>query len=906
MQVEGNETGTVEQVLQLIDQPAWHLSATSFEVLFSNQIANDVCKDSLHPNEHWLDSVVAADRPVVFSKLEVIEQRESFRQRFSLQMSDDSVRTFDGRFNLIRSASDVPLGIVCIATEVFEENRVQQQLKEAREIYQSLVESLPICVFQKDARGRRTFANRRYCEFVGKPLNEIIGKTDEELFDKETAARNRAADSQVMETGQPFHEVQSQSLADDANDGRYFEVLKSAITNADGRRVGIQAMLWDVTDRQKAEEALRDAKHLAELANQAKSNFLANVSHEIRTPMNGIIGMAELLQDTKLDQVQSGYLNLIQLSADSLLLLINDILDFSKIEAGKLELRAEPFSIRDSLGATARSLAVRSHAKQLELILSVDENVPDRLIGDISRLRQVIVNLVGNAIKFTQEGEVSINVTAQHRDDQSARVRFEVCDTGIGIVPEKQSTIFGDFVQADSSTSRRHGGTGLGLAIASKLVSLLGGKLRVNSKPGEGSRFFFSVDLTIDQLDHPEPGDQLAGYSALVAVKNTNHSKSLCNLLKSWGMKVYPILNTDDPAEVLERLAKEGDVINVGFVDSSFNYGTKGLAINRFAADDRLEKTDWISLIPAREDSVKKHAESRRIAGEILKPIVHGELFGLLISALGLDDASTVDTGTSEDTRISATRSLSVLLAEDNLVNQTLAVTLLKKAGHKVSVAADGAQAVLLFKQNNFDLILMDIQMPDVDGYEATRQIRQLEQSLPGHVNIVALTAHAGDDDRRRCLEAGMDEYLTKPIRAQQLYEMIDKVTGHRTAVARKKQANANTEGTIDWEHAFATVGGDKTLLRELIKAFLHDHPRMLQDIRDGIAWDDPQHVQISGHGMKDTLSHLGAREAAIFANELETMGHDKNLANAAIAVQKLQQSLQRTEHEMKRFMERT
>ena len=528
---------------------------------------------------------------------------------------------------------------------------VSEELRQARAAYQSIVDSLPLNLLIKDSQGRRVFANKSYLDLRGSSLDEVLGKTDFDLFPQALAEQFSDDDAAILKSGEAMHDVEKHQLPDGQQ--RWIERTKSALRDADGKIVGVQVLFWDVTDREKALIDSREARDAANAANQAKSDFLANMSHEIRTPMNGIIGMTDLVLDTELTPTQRSYLQMSQESGESLLAIINDILDFSKIEAGHFELDPAPFDPRDSLGDAVRSLTTRAQSKGLELEFSVAPEVPQMLEGDQGRLRQVIVNLIGNAIKFTDRGEVVLDVSCQSKSQSTCTLRFSVRDTGIGIPADKQARIFEDFQQADRSTTRSHGGTGLGLAISSQLVELMGGRIEVDSATGRGSTFHFTVDFPI--------------------VKSTDHEQTP-------------------------------------------NAPALDVASNQLPSDAPTQKAE------------------------------------------------------------SPLESVRVLLAEDNKVNQTLATKLLEKLGCHVTVVENGSQAVATLSENEFDVILMDVEMPEMDGISATKEIRRREQDSQQRIPIVALTAHAIVGDRERCLASGMDDYLSKPVRINEIKTMLTKI----------------------------------------------------------------------------------------------------------------------------------
>ena len=777
------------------------------------------------------------------------------------------------------------IGFLLIGTDNSARKQVEaermlldQRLRDQQFYTRSLIESTIDALMTTDPRGIITDVNKQMEALTGCTRDELIGAPFKSYFtDPERA---EAGIKLVLSEGK----VSNYELTARARDGKETVVSYNAATFYDRDRSlkGVFAAARDVTERQQFVQALQDKNIELQAANVAKREFLAVMSHEIRTPMNGILGMTGLTLNTELTALQRDYLEVVKSSAESLLTLLNDLLDFSKIEAGKLELESTEFDLRDMLGDTMQTLVTRASEKGLELALHIRPDVPDALLGDPHRLRQIVVNLVGNALKFTEHGEIAMHVEYDATVDGQALIRFAVVDTGIGIAPESHTSIFSAFEQADASTTRRYGGTGLGLAITSQIVELMGGTITLQSELGQGSTFSFTARFGVQ----PERRDlaqlpELTGLHVLAVDDNETNRMILRELFTSWHMDVVV---ADSASKALVELAaaqRAGHPFTLVVTDLMMP-DMDGFSLAERVKDDPVLCDTRIILLTSagrREDA--QRCRELGVSAQLSKPVKHSLLLDTILETLGGHRRKVPVAMVT----VPRQRPLRILLAEDNAVNQRVAVANLESWGHTVTVANDGMVAVEAVVRASFDLILMDSRMPRMGGFEATAAIRQLERETGGHVPIVAMTANVMKGFGKECLAAGMDGYVAKPIRLEELVaamaaavpDLLLNVSGSPVHVEKNPTPTAGGDGPFDAVALLATARGNRAFAVELSKLCTElDGPRLCAELAVAAEQGDLGGVEAAAHGIKGLAGEVHAAKAYRLARVLEDSARGK------------------------------
>ena len=744
-----------------------------------------------------------------------------------------------------------------------------------------------------DACGNITYANDLFCQISGYGITELIGRnhriigsglmpkaffenlwstiTRGQVWNGEICNRNRCGSTYwVNATIVP--------LLDDLGSIKQYIAIRT-----------------DITARKKAEEELLRAKDAAEQANRIKSDFLANMSHEIRTPMNGIIGMTDLALDTELTAEQGDYLRMVKLSAHSLLQIINDILDFSKLEAGRLDVERIGFSLEKTVHEVVRAQAVQAHAKKLELLLTIAPDVPERIVSDPGRLRQILVNLIGNAIKFTHTGEIEVAVTRQNSaDDPMVDLRISVRDTGIGIPADKFNAIFDAFSQVDTSTTRKYGGTGLGLSISSQLAQLMGGALRLESELGKGS--IFHVDLRVP-IAAPGRNSQrsapaaLTGLRVLVADDNATNRSILVGVLKNLGMLPVAVSGGGCALAELDRAARAGEPYALVLLDVQMPDMNGFDLARQIKQEPGLAGAAVVMLTSEGRRGDASRCRELGVASYLVKPVSQAELQRAIGKALSLPEDGDAPLITRHLLRES-NRPLRLLVAEDNRVNQALALRLLEKQGHQVTIASNGIETIEQWKAASFDAILMDVDMPEMNGYEATEFIRKREEGTGQRVPVIALTAHAMRGTREKCLLHGMDGCLTKPIDTELLWRELESLGDRADAPAALNPAPAAARQVIDFAKLRKSMDDSAEMFDDIRSIFLRDLPVELAGLRAGVAANNVVEVARRAHTIRGMVAILSAERAHDAVAEIEQRAGKGDLAPALATLEATLQQL--------------
>lgn len=820
----------------------------------------------------------------------VVETRTNFETTEEFQTATGQLRYTHVVKSPVYDATGSLVGIQGIFSDVTEKVQAERELIQTKARLQEVLDAATqVAIISTDVHGSIVLFNTGAERMLGYSKEEMLGKTPEVFhLPSEVLARGAQLSREFRREIRGFNVFVEYARRGDheerewtyvRKDGSQIRVLLSVTAKHDhnGHVNGFLGIATDITARHLAEAELMKAKEAAEAANRAKSDFLANMSHEIRTPLNAIIGMTELVRDTELNGTQREYLGMVQEAGESLLAVINDILDFSKIEAGKLSLERIGFNLRELLGDTMKSLALRAHRKSLELACHVAAVVPTAVEGDPHRLRQVVVNLVGNAIKFTERGEVVLDVDVERATEDEIVLHFQVTDTGIGISPDQLHTIFEAFEQADTSTTRRYGGTGLGLAISSRLVELMRGSIWVESEVDRGSTFhflvrFWNATAPVDDAETTIYPTILKGLNVLIVDDNATNRRILVEIMNNWTMNPVAVACVSDALVELRSKSEAGNPYALVLTDANMPDKDGFELARKIHENPMLCRSMVMMLTSGDRPNDLKRCKEYGVASYLIKPVKQSELLDAILAAIGDQSALSNAQDQSPGASRKSARPKSILLAEDSVINQKLAIGLLEKWGHRVTVANDGHEAVMLSGQLAFDAVLMDVQMPEMDGLDATRAIRQRELLTGQHLPILAMTAHAMKGDRERCLEAGMDDYLMKPIRAEQLFQALERI-GMEKSPAPPNEIQlpkpASEKDHVDWDFASQAVNFDDELLLHVVEAFREECPQLIETMRRSIAAAEWKQYQRAAHTLKSGMRMFGV---VSLANEIERL----------------------------------
>jgi two-component system sensor histidine kinase/response regulator len=856
---------------------------------------------------NYADIMLPEDRPAtreaVFTAL---GERRMYEAEHRIRHKDGSIRWIWARGHGVFAPDGSLRFIEGLNLDMTSRKQSEEALRESEERFRGTFENAAVGIAHVHPTGQLLRVNETCCAIVGYSREELLGNNFLDFTHPDDSATTTELFAGLLRGDSLGYTLEKRYLRKDGSPV-WAQVAVSLQRDAAGRPAYAIGVIQDISERKRLDADLRRAKEAAEAANRAKDEFLANVSHEIRTPMNAILGMAELTLDTPLTDEQRGYLNIVLSSAEGLLSLINDLLDFSKIEAGRLELEEADFSLRTVLNQTLRALALRAHKKGMELACQVEQDVPDGLVGDGNRLRQALLNLIGNAIKFTEAGEVIVRVCAPETAHQSVVIDFEIADTGIGIALEKQQTIFQAFAQADSSTTRRYGGTGLGLTISSRLVEMMGGEITVESELGRGSTFRFSARFgrssRLAAAPAQPPVVDLHGLRVLIVDDNATNRTILQGWASAWGMA--PTATADVPAAMsaLWRGVASKEPFALVLLDARMP-GTDGLELAKgISQTPELSACRIILLTSDDRPGDARRLRALRISAVLMKPVQQEELLDniyrvLSHGAVGTETAKSIRT-TAPDTvhepaapaaAERSSRRLKVLVAEDNKFNQQVIQRMLERRGHTVRVVSNGTETLAALEQSECDLLLLDVNMPEMDGFEVIQTIRKREKTSGNHLRVIALTALSGKRDRERCIEAGMDDFLAKPVRAAEVYAALERVIAAHPNV--QPHAPAGNSALIDPAIVLSGCAGDAALLADMIQLYEEEAPHLLARVEAAVRSSDAEQLRTAAHSLRGVVSSFSTR-AAEAAEVLEQLGIDKRAGDSSEQYKVLSQAVQ-------------
>jgi len=764
--------------------------------------------------------------------------------------------------------------------DITERKNIEKKIDNQINFLQKLIDSIPNPIFYKDIKGAYIGCNKAFEKYSGINKEKLIGKTLMELnYPEEEISLHLTYDKELFNN--PGQRTYGSNFISHKGINKSIIIKKATFTNSDGAVAGIVGVVMDITEQKQAEEVMKKAMEDSDAANRAKSDFLANMSHEIRTPMNAVIGMTDLLLDTELTQGQRELLEITKTSADSLLKIINDILDFSKIEAGKMDFEKIEFDLRITIEDTVDTLAIKANEKDLELLCMINHDVPYLLCGDPGRLRQILLNIIGNAVKFTEKGEVSVIVELEHEDESNATLRFSVTDTGNGIPEDKMEKLFKSFSQVDSSKTRRYGGTGLGLAISKNLVEMMGGSIGAKSQEGKGSIFWFSIIFEKQSRIVPDIQTKLVGtinQRILIVDDNKTNCLILSKMFNFWGFRHDKAFGAKEALNKLYDGIKQNNPFTIAVLDMHMPE-MDGETLGKVIKNDKNLKNTMLIMF----SSFGKRGDVNRMkeigfSAFLTKPAKGSQLYDCLISVIHEGRVEPYNRrivtrfSIAEDKK----KKLRILVAEDNIPNQKLFFMMLNKMGYKADIVNNGREVIESLQQNKYDLVLMDVHMPEMDGFEATRLIRDKEIETGQHIPIIAMTADTMYGDKELCIKAGMDDYISKPVSPDKIINAIEKVVFNKENNMEK--ITAYKKSVFDMNTLMKRLDINEELVGEIMDVYLNDTPIQLLRLREYFEKGDILLIQRTAHSIKGASANFCVGTINKTAQDIEIAAKQGNL----------------------------
>jgi PAS domain S-box-containing protein len=799
--------------------------------------------------------------------------------------------------------------LIDIIFKYFEQNeKNESELFVYDDKFKYFANNIQDVLFQTDAKGKWIFLNSRWTEMTGLDVNESIGKSYRSFIHQEDININDSNFKDLIEKKVEYNRYQVR-FKTNTEKFIWVEIYSKLLYDKNGKILGLFGMIFDITDKKEAELEMIKTKEAAEDATRAKSEFLAIMSHEIRTPMNGVLGMTGLLLETNLTPEQREYLETIRVSGDTLMTLINDILDFSKIESGKMELEENPFEVKECIEDAFELLAPEAVKKRLDLLHLIQSEVPDFIIGDVTRLRQVLVNLVNNAIKFTEKGEVFVGVEKIFQEDNIITLQFSVKDTGIGIPEDKVDKIFQSFSQGDSSTTRKYGGTGLGLAICKRIVELMGGKIWVENRKEEGSTFYFTMKTKVSNINPPKiflksSMPALKNKRVLIVDDNETNLQILTLQCKNWGMIPRSASKSEDALKWL----KENDPFDIALLDMLMP-DMDGLELAKRIRKMRTKDELPIIMLSSAGLSEMDKEESRELFSALVsKPIKQSQLYNIIVNNTLKIDKVEKEVEKAKDKSVVLRKNLSIeypmkiLVAEDNIINQKLILKILSQLGYQADVAGNGIEVIETLKRQRYDLVFMDVQMPEMDGIEATKHIN-LNWKYDEKPTIVAMTANVMHGDKDKCINAGMDDYLSKPILIEEIQKIIIKWADFAKGKKSVTRRNIKTSLMLDSDIIYGLKELDEdNNFKEVINLYLEIAPALIEEIKNSFKKSDISNVKKSAYSLKRASLNLGANRLAEVCVKVESCNGNTNIEELSQLIDRLEDIYKLTYEELKQL----